>query len=214
MEYIMNSAGAASPCIREYEIETEEDLFKGTVVTVKDGKVKKAGNDDTILGVLAESYKVNKEELNPRSGSGRVRVIVSPGMIIAIGNKTFEVSEKGTNTQVKVSGLNVPAKEDAFKGGYIKLISKTETSTNTDHTALAREIISSAGNILTVEEGGTPCEGDVYAVIPPCGFDALAISENGCDLDFSVNPGGNAKVVSALPERDYFEICFKETFIH
>lgn len=214
MEYIMNSAGTASPCIREYEIETEEDLFKGTAVTLKNGKVLKAENTDTVLGILAESYKAKKEELNPRSGSGRVRVIVSPGMIIAIANKAFVVSEKGTNTQVKISGLDVPEGADAFKGGYIKLISKTETSTNADHAGLEREILSSSGNTLTVKEGGTPCAGDVYAVIPPCGFDALALSENGCDLDFAKNSGGNAKVVSALPERDYFEICFKETFIH
>lgn len=214
MEYIMNSAGAVSPCIREYEIETEEDLFKGTVVTLKDGKVKKAENTDTVLGVLAESYKVKKEELNPRSGSGRVRVIVSPGMIVAIANKVFEVSEKGTATQVKVSGLELPAEADALKGGYVKLISKNETSTNSDHTGLAREIIASSGNTLTVKEGGIPCVGDIYAVIPPCGFDALELCENGYELDFANNHGTIAKVVSALPERDYFEICFKETFIH
>jgi hypothetical protein len=214
MDYIMNSAGAASPCIREYEIETEEDLFKGTVVTLENGKVRKADDEDTILGILAESYKVAKEELNPRSGSKRVRVIVSPGMILALADKTFEVAEAGGENEIIVSGLDIPQEADAFKGGYVKLVYKNETSTNKDHVGLAREILASAGNKLTVKEGGAASVGDIYALVPPCGFDAFALSGNGSVYEFSNNRGGKIKVVSALPERDHFEICFKETFIH
>lgn len=209
----MNSAGACSPCIREYEIETETDLFKGTVVTLENGKIKKAENTDTVLGITAESYKVKKEELNPRSGSGRVRVIITPGMITAMPNKTFEVTENGTETTVKAE-LSLPSEADALVGGYVKLVYKPETSTNTDHVGVARRITASAGTELTVENGGSACIGDIYAIIPPCGFDAFTLCDDACSYDFSENDGGDIKVVCALPERDYFEVVFKDTFLH
>ena len=37
MDYYMNSAGISHPCIREYEVDTVTDLFKGCVVTLSSG---------------------------------------------------------------------------------------------------------------------------------------------------------------------------------
>ena len=57
MDYYLNSQGLASPCVKEYEVSTSTDLKRGTVMTLSDGKAKKASDSDKILGVLCEDYK-------------------------------------------------------------------------------------------------------------------------------------------------------------
>ena len=64
---------------------------------------------------------------------------------------------------------------DDFNGGYVKLISKAADSTNTDLVGTVRRITdyavtASTSGTFTLENGGTPNAGDVYAVFPPVGF--------------------------------------------
>lgn len=214
MDYLMNSAGLGVPCIREFETSSAADIVKGTVMTLSDGKAVKASDGSTVLGILAEDYKTAKDELNPRSGSGRVKIIISPGMICRQKLQQMTVGEKGTATSVKAAGIIVPTGSNAFVGGYVKLVGKADNSENTDSIGKTRKITASSGVTLTIEEGGIPCVGDVYAILPPVGYANMALSSDGTKYAFSTTKSTIAQVVSCLPENDYTEIAFVKTFFH
>ncbi|MBE6571216.1 MAG: hypothetical protein E7656_03075 [Ruminococcaceae bacterium] len=212
MDYYMNSAGISHPCIREYEVDTATDLFKGCVVTLALGKAKRAAEGDTVLGVLAEDYKVEKDELNHRAGSGKVKVIVSPGTICIEKAPEFDVVTAGDAATVNVSGISMPSAANALAGGFVKLVSKPEASANKDGVGTLRRITASSGTKLTVEQGGIPQPGDRYAIIPPAGFAHLAITNTG--VGFATATSKNEKVVFAHPENASFEIGFANTFFN
>ena len=212
MDYYMNSAGISHPCIREYEVDTATDLFKGCVVTLSSGKAKRAAEGDTVLGILAEDYKVEKDELNHRAGAGKVKVIVSPGTVCIEKAPEFDVVTAGDANTLNVSGIPMPSVANALAGGFVKLVSKPETSANKDGVGNVRRITASNGAKLTVEQGGTSQPGDRYAVIPPAGYSYLAITGDG--IGFATTSSKNEKVVFAHPENASFEIGFANTFFN
>ena len=213
MDYYMNAAGLSSACIREFETESNTDIAKGTALSVSDGKVKVAADGEVILGICASDYHAEKDELIPESGNGRIRVIISGDAIYKIPLFRTTLAGAGTKTSLTVSGLSLPTAAGALKGGYVKLVSKTETSTNTDHVGVARKITASSGASLTLSEGGAPCAGDVYAIIPPVGFEYLALSEDARSFVTASSKKNVAKVVSALAEADFSEVVLTNTFI-
>ncbi len=214
MDYCMNSAGITNPCIREYEIETSVDIGKGTVVTLSGGKAKKASEGDVILGILAEDYKVEKDELDHRAGKGYVKVIVSPGTICTVKAPEFEVETEGEETVVNVSGMAMPSAANAFVGGFVKLVAKSQISENSDSVGTLRRITASSGTRLTVEKGGVPGIGDRYAVIPPAGFTYLALSEDSKSVVFAANESKGEKVVVTSPEKGMYELGFSGMFFN
>ena len=169
MDYSMNSAGICTACIREYELGANENMPKGTVVALENGKAVKADNDSCVLGITSADYKAQKDELVPGSGSGRVKVTVSPGTMCKMDHPCFTVAEAGSKTSIKVSGIETATAANAFAGGYIKLVYKPENSTNTDAVGCVRKITASSGSTLTVENGGAAFAGDKYAIILPAG---------------------------------------------
>jgi hypothetical protein len=214
MDYFMNSAGISVPCIREYEIETDENLKKGTIMTLSSGAAAKASGSDTVLGILAEDYNTEKDQLNPRSGSGRARIIVSPGTICRQPLCETVAEENATATSLKINGYTVPSEANSFKGGYIKLVYKAETSENADFVGKTRKITASSNDTLTVESGGIPNTGDIYAILPPAGFSYIALASDGTSFDLSSSKSSVAQIVSCMPENDYCEIGFLKTFFN
>lgn len=214
MDYCMNSAGIANPCIREYEIDTNVDLGRGTVVTVSGGKAKKAAEGEVILGVLAEDYKIEKDELDHRAGNGYVKVVVSSGMLCTVKAPEFEVEAAGDENTVNVSGMTMPSAANAFVGGFVKLISKAENSENADSVGTLRRITASSGAKLTVEKGGISQVGDRYAIIPPAGFAHLSLSDDAKSVVFASAASKGEKVAVASAEKGTYELCFCNTFFN
>ncbi len=214
MDYCMNSAGLSNPCIREYEIDTAADLGKGTVVTISGGKAKKASEGDVILGILAEDYKAEKNELDHRAGKGYVKVIVSPGMLCTVKTSEFEVETVGTANTVNVGGMTMPSATNAFVGGFVKLVAKLESSANTDSVGTLRRITASSGSKLTVENGGVAQIGDRYAIIPPAGFTYLTLSDDSKSVVFAASASKGEKVVASCPEKGTYELGFFNTFFN
>ena len=214
MEFLMSVSGSDLPGIRVYPIKTEEYLMKGTVVTFKDGFVERATDEDEVFGLLADSYDPERNEFNPNSGSGRVRVMISPDGIYDICSKCFYGNESCTNTTVVIDDALLPEGVDHLKGGYITLFLKDDASKNTDKAGAPRRILSSNGNVLTVEEGGIPEPGDCYVLVPPIGYDALKLSEKSVYYELSDNTGGKAKIVWSDPVSGRCQVMFKKTFFN
>lgn len=213
MDYYMNSAGISTACIREYETDCTENLKKGTVLTLSEGKAKKY-DGGTVLGILASDYYAEKDELIPASGTKRMKVIISSGAIYRTEPQTATITEVGTETTLAPAGVTLAAQADALKGGYVKLISKAAGSENTDHVGCTRKITASTQDLLTIEEGGKAGVGDVYAILPPAGFDCLELNENSDGLKLCASSGNIAKVAVCLPEKDFVEYIFKNTFFN
>lgn len=214
MDYSMNSAGVCTPCIREYETDITTDMPRGTVVALSAGKVIKATDSSSVLGITSHDYVAERDELIPCSGNGRVKVVVSPGTLCRMARPSFTVTEAGTATTVKAAGISAPSASNAFAGGYVKLVSKKENSTNTDNVGIARKITASSGTTLTLEAGGTPCAGDVYEIILPAGFEYLVLSDDSRFFNVASSKSTIAKVVANLPENGYAEVCFTKTFFN
>lgn len=214
MDYYMNSAGISTACIREYETDCTENLKKGTILTLSEGKAKKAGASDIVLGVLAADYYAEKDELIPASGTKRMRVTVSAAAIYRTEPQTTTIKQVGTETTITPAEVTLPTAANALKGGYVKLISKAPGSENTDHVGCVRKITASTSSLLTIETGGKAGIGDIYAILPPAGFDNLALNGNADGFTISASSGNMAKVAVCLPEKDFVEYIFKNTFFN
>lgn len=212
MDYYMNSTGSASLCIKEFEVQTDCDLKKGTVLVLSEGKATVATDSATeILGVLAEDYKVESDEFNYRNGSGLVRVIVSPGAIYREDAIEAPLTEAGTDTSITISGLTMPSAQNAFRGGYVKLVSKDASSTNSDEVGSTRKITASSGNVLTLENGGKACIGDVYAILPPASFSHLALCDGATGYTFAAEANSTVRLTRCDKDLGIYELCFKST---
>lgn len=212
MDYYMNSTGSASLCIKEFEVQTDCDLKKGTVLVISDGKATVAtGSATEILGVLAEDYKVECDEFNHRNGSGYVRVIVSPGAIYREDAIEVTLTEAGTATSITVAGLTMPSAQNAFKGGCVKLVSKTAASTNSDEVGSIRAITASNGAALTLKNGGKACIGDVYAILPPASFSYLALEEGAAGYTFGAEKSNTVRLTRCDKALGIYELSFKST---
>lgn len=212
MDYYINSQGLASPCVKEYEVDTTVDLHKGTVMTLSNGKAKKAGASDKILGILCEHYSVKKEELNPRSGSGRVRVNVSSGAVFRQPNLFTVLTAAGTATKITVAGFTVPTTADAFKGGYLRLVSKAADSENTDTVGTLRAVSASSGSELTVSSGGAAAVGDVYEILLPAGFSYLTLNSDADGYTLASSTSSKVRVVGCDPYYTFTELHFADHY--
>lgn len=164
--------GAVLKSAREYDIAPDTQIKAGQVVKLTAGLVvaAAAGETGALLGVAAEQHTGADDALNPRSHGKKIMVWDDPDLVMQCRAPEIEVTS-GTATTIVASGIATFANDD-FNGGYVKLISKAEDSTNTDEIGHVRRITDfvAADKSFTLEDGGTPAAGDVYAVFPPIGF--------------------------------------------
>ena len=103
---------------------------------------------------------------------------------------------------------------DKVIGSTFVLVKKGENSQNTDEIGTARKVtdFSYSGDLanFTLESGGLPSVGDVYAAIPPVGFES-AIGSNYQTISFGSGEGGKLKVVGNDIEKGTIDVIISET---
>ncbi|MBE6070209.1 MAG: hypothetical protein E7211_21335 [Clostridium lundense] len=177
MKFYQKLDGGVNVSAREYDVAYNAAISEGQLVKLSDGLVTAAAVNETgaVLGVAAETHTGEADALDPRANGTKIFVIDDPAAIYQC--KAPEVTAlASSSTTLEVTALKVFAADD-FNGGYVKLVSKAEDSTNTDEIGAVRRISDFAlddatptKGILTIESGGTACAGDVYALFPPVGF--------------------------------------------
>lgn len=211
MEFYMNSNGNTTPTIKEYVTNETVFLKKGTLMMVRDGKVLKADGTMTPIGILAEDYDPEPNELNVHAGDKHVRVIVSPNAVYRVPPFRVTLTENGTTTTMKWPGT-VPTSSSAFKGGYFRLLEKGENSTNTDPIGTVRESSGTTESNVNLEEGGVPCAGDVYEIFMPVGSTNLTPETSGTEFKLCLTTSSIYRVVGSDPKTGYMEVIFRNSF--
>lgn len=168
-----NKNGSPIMPYHEYPIAADTAVERGQAVKLVNGLVVAATAADTseLLGVAAESHDGTEDALNERSNGKKILVYDADDTLFACPAPVVTAAAGGSATTLIAAELATFANDD-FKGGYVKLVSKAEGSLNADSVGQVREITGSTASskTFTLEEGGTPAEGDVYAVFPPIGF--------------------------------------------
>lgn len=199
MKALQKVDGGTLLSCRVYDIAPTTAIIPGQVVCITEGLVTaaKAAQTGAILGIAAEAHSGVVDALNPRSNGTEILVYDDPDLISAC--KAPEgVATSGTATTVVIGGLAAFSADD-FNGGYLKLISKAEGSTNTDAIGTCKRIvdfaISDGTGTFTVASGAIASAGDVFAIYPPVGFSKGNLSANGDALVLTATAALAIKVV-------------------
>jgi hypothetical protein len=199
MKFHQNADGGVIPSIREYDIATSTEISAGQVVILSAGLIVAASVDQTakILGVAAESHSGSTDALDPRSNGTKIRVYDGPHAVFRCPAPVITATGGSATTVVDT---NVDAfTDDAFNGGYLKLIGKAAASTNTDLVGSIRRITdyTASTNTFTAASGGAPTAGDAYAVFPPMGT-TMSLDSLKQKLDITDDDGTALKVVGRI----------------
>lgn len=188
MKYYQKIDGGTHISAREYDIATDTVIQEGQIVKISDGLVvaAAAGETGAILGIAAEGHSGKPDALNPNADGTRILVIDDPDVVMQCKAPEITAAEGCSSTTLIAAELASFANGD-FKGGYVKLLAKAEDSANADEIGAVRRVTSFTGTskTFTLEEGGTPAAGDIYAVFPPIGFAKGNLSEDGTGLVLS-----------------------------
>ena len=177
MKFYQKLDGATHISAREYDVAADTAISEGQIVKLVDGLVVAAAVNETgaVLRVAAESHSGSADALNTRANGKKITVIDDPNTVFQCAAPQVTALASSATT-LEVTDLKAFAADD-FNGGYVKLVSKASDSTNTDEIGTVRRISDFAldnatptKGVLTVENGGAACAGDVYAVFPPVGF--------------------------------------------
>lgn len=177
MKFYQKLDGATHISAREYDIAADTAISEGQIVKLVDGLVVAAAVNETnaVLGVAAESHSGSADALNTRANGKKITVIDDPDTVFQCAAPQVTALASSATT-LEVTDLKAFAADD-FNGGYVKLVSKASGSTNTDEIGTVRRITDFAldnatptKGVLTIENGGAACAGDVYAIFPPVGF--------------------------------------------
>lgn len=184
---------------REYDIAPATAITPGQVVSIAEGRViaAKAAQTAAILGIAAEAHSGVVDALNPRSNGTKILVYDDPDLVSAC-KAPEHAATGGTATTVVIGGLAAFSADD-FNGGWLKLVSKAEGSTNTDAIGTMKRIkdfaISDGTGTFTVESGATAAAGDVFAIYPPVGFSKGNLDATGHALVLTATAALAIKVI-------------------
>ena len=167
MKIFQKADGGVLKSTREYDIAPTTAIMAGQVVCLAAGLVVAAvaAQTGTVLGIAAETHSGTEDAMNPRSNGPKIMVWDAPDLIMQCAAPQA-VATGGTATTITADSLV----DTGLTGGYAKLISKAEGSTNADAVGKIRRITASAAKSITLESGGIPTAGDVYEIYPPLGF--------------------------------------------
>lgn len=198
MKFYQKLDGGVHVSAREYDIAADTAILEGQVVKLTDGLVvaAAAGETGAILGVAAENHSGEADAIDPRANGKKLLVIDDPDAVYQCKAPEVAAAEGGSATTLIAAELAAFANGD-FKGGYVKLISKAEESANTDAIGQVRRVESftASSKTFTLEEGGVPAEGDVYALFPPVGFAKGSLSADGTALVLSATAALPLRVI-------------------
>lgn len=199
MKAFQSADGGVLLSQRNYDIAADTEIAEGQVLVLTNGLVTKAAAGETgyILGIAAESHKGAADAINPRANGKEILVYDSPVMIMICPAPRLTATSGSSTTIVDTTNLSSSLSNNAFKGGYVKLVKKGAESTNTDEIGTVRAISASTGSTstLTIASGGTVCAGDVYELYPPIGLAAGNLDTNRQAIVYSATASISLKVV-------------------
>lgn len=169
---ITRSMDASISSEADYNIAAATDIKEGQIVKLTGGLVvlATAGETGAILGVAKENHTGVTDAFNVRNNGRKIRIFDSPTSVFE-APAPRATATSGSATTMAATGLATFADDD-FNGGYLKLVSKTATSTNTDPIGKLYEItdFTASTKLFTVASGQTHNVGDVYEIYAPVGF--------------------------------------------
>ncbi|MCR5826643.1 MAG: hypothetical protein K6G54_08750 [Oscillospiraceae bacterium] len=175
MRFYQKIDGGVHVSAREYDVAADAALSEGQVVRLSEGRVMPAlaGQSTAVLGVAAESHSGSADALNPRANGTKVLVMDDPAAVYCCAAPQITAVGGSETTLVFAEGRSFSA--DDFNGGFVRLLRKGAGSTNGDAVGTLRAVSDFAvtpgeSGTLTLERGGAPNAGDVYALFPPVGF--------------------------------------------
>lgn len=199
MKFYQKLDGSVHVSAREYDVASDTAIAEGQVVKLCEGLVVGVDKCESgaILGIAAENHSGISDALDPRADGKKIFVIDDPSIVMQC-RAPLVAATGGSGTTLRVLWLNIFSSRD-FNGGYVKLICKSEDSTNTDVIGQVRRIMGftpfypgDAAGVLTLEEGGTPAAGDIYALFPPIGFSKGSLEGDSTAL--TLNAAANLPV--------------------
>lgn len=167
--------GSEPPVVGEYDIAKTTVIKKGQVVALSAGKVvaQAVAGTGAILGIAAEGHSGSSQALNPRDNGTKILVQDSPSAVFESEAPVITATGGTDSTIVSTSGLSASFADNDFIGGYAKLISKGESSSNTDAIGTLYPITdsdASAQELTISTAGGAVTAGDKFVIFPPYGF--------------------------------------------
>lgn len=198
--YIGEIGGGNHPMIVTLPINADTDIKKGTPIFYNNHAASTSDSaDGTLIGILAEDYYCEENELIPGSGSGEIKVIVSNNAVYECDALVFEAT--GDYNETLMWNLSTIPDEDSMAstiGSKLVLVGTIESSLNKDSIGTIYEVTS-------CENQGSPSffldcgisassQGDLFAYLPPYGYNYLSLTANG-ELKLNVNAKGNIKIV-------------------
>ncbi len=179
MKFLYGLHGANIPVIREFDIASKTKIQAGMIVRCSADGIVSPNSIGNCIGVAAEDHSGEKDILNERSNGTKVRVDITGGGVYSVPAPKFTSSQAGTATTFICE--NTDANSSPI-GSSLMLVAKGGNSTNTDSVGTMRKIwnvtVASGKTTMTLENGGASCEGDVYALIPYCGFKGNVANDN------------------------------------
>lgn len=200
---------------RPYRIATGTAIEKGEVVKLVNGFVVAIGDtdqDDPILGVAAEVHDGATVDL--RQTGTEILVYDDPNDVFALFHNTTYTLTGGSTTTAVISTL-LPAVDDRFNGGYIKIVTCAADSTLVGRKVKISDHTGSGGTLTLAETlGAALASGDTIKLIPGAqgmkGNFAYNLNTDGTDLDFTDSSAGEAIVVEgADPENFLLYVKFR-----
>ena len=174
---IKDKAGFATLMQSEYNIASNTAVRLGSVVKLVDDLVVLAAANETgaILGIAAENHSGTPDALNQRANGLKIMVYDSPLSIFAAEATTIIATGESATQIISASGF---ADEDGinalidndFRGGYVKLLSKSPNSANTDPVGTIYAVSSSDAGEKSLTINAAVTAGDRFALFPPFGF--------------------------------------------
>jgi len=169
---VVRSFDASMSSQKDYNIATTTDVKQGQLVKLVGGLVVPCavGETTAILGICEENHTGTVDTFNVRNNGTSIRVSDSPTTVFE-APAPIATATSGSATTMAATGLAAFADND-FAGGFIKLVSKTVASANTDPIGKVYAVTAStaATKLFTVASGGTHTAGDIYEIYPPTGF--------------------------------------------
>lgn len=146
MRAYQNVDGGFTFGVHEYDIAKTTAIKAGQVVKLAEGLVVAATAAETgaILGVAKENHSGAEDAINPRSNGAKILVYDDPGMIMRCKAPVMAATSGSATTFVSTDLATLA--DDDLNGGYIVLVEKSASSTNTDELGSVRRITGLYGD--------------------------------------------------------------------
>ncbi|MBE6680882.1 MAG: hypothetical protein E7600_01175 [Ruminococcaceae bacterium] len=213
MKFLYSLGGGNIPVIREYDIEANKQFKKGQVVKISLEGVISTTAAGGCIGIAAEDHTAEKDILNERNNGTKLRVDITRHAVYEVDAPRL-VATGGSNTTFVCSSTGLM---ENLENSTLVLVRKGENSENTDTVGTVRKVslisVSNTSATFTISDGGIVSEGDVYALIPICGFMGNVGGNDGSFKCVSTMDSTPAFVMAYNTDTLTLEVMPKKDFI-